>query len=300
MRSLRPWMVLLLVALLLLGGCAPGGDEFSGSRAMSHVRRMVRMGSRAPGTEGNAEAAQYITNQVERYDWKVERDCFAYGGETLCNLIAKKGQGPIVLVGAHYDTRPLADRDLVDRTQPVPGANDGASGTAVLLELARTLDTSNLEGSQIWLVFFDGEDSGEIAGWEWGAGASHLAQRLTKEPQNRVQYVIVADMIGDADQQIYYEWSSTLWLKEELWRLADSLGYGDTFLASHKHHIIDDHTPFLQVGIPAVLLIDFDYPYWHTLDDTPDKLDAESLQRVGDVIKSWLEDEPLAARAIAR
>ncbi len=299
---LRRCLAALAIATLLisLGACGSSADGFSGSRALQHVRRMVRMGSRAVGTEGNLEAAEYIISHVERYGWDVEKDCFAYGGENLCNIIAKKGEGPIVLVGTHFDTRPVADRDPVDRTQPVPGANDGASGTAVLLELARTLDQEEFSGSQIWLAFFDGEDSGDIGGWDWAVGSNHLAKRLTNEPQNRVEYAIIVDMVGDADQQLFYEWSSSLWLKEELWGLAADLGYSDVFQATHKHHITDDHTPFLKIGIPAVLIIDFDYPYWHTLDDTPDKLDARSLQRVGHVLKTWLEDEPLAARAIAR
>jgi len=297
---LRRCLACVTIATLLisLAACGSSADGFSGSRALQHVRRMVRMGSRAVGTEGNQKAAEYIVSHVERYGWEIEKDCFAYGGENLCNIIAKKGEGPIVLVGAHFDTRPVADRDPVDRTQPVPGANDGASGTAVLLELARTLDQP--AGSQVWLVFFDGEDSGDIGGWDWAVGSNHLAQRLTNEPQNRVEYAIIVDMVGDADQQLFYEWSSSLWLKEELWGLAAELGYNNVFQATHKHHIIDDHTPFLKIGIPAALVIDFDYPYWHTLDDTPDKLDAKSLQRVGHVLKTWLEDEPLAARAIAR
>ena len=88
--------------------------------------------------------------------------------------------------------------------------------------------------------------------------------------------------------------------RKRLWGLAADLGYSNVFVATHKHHIIDDHAPFLKIGIPSVLIIDFDYPYWHTLDDTTDKVSARSLQRVGHVLVTWLEDEPLAARAIAR
>ncbi|NLT72877.1 MAG: M28 family peptidase [Chloroflexi bacterium] len=296
--------VLALVAALTLTlplvACAASAGGYSGARAMSHVRRLVNMGSRASGTEGNGAAANYITAHVERYGWEVERDCFAYSGVNLCNLIAKRGEGPIVLVGTHYDTRPVADRDANDRTQPVPGANDGASGVAVLLELARTLDAKATAGSQIWLVFFDGEDSGDLGGWEWAVGSGHLAQRLMNEPENRIEYSIIVDMVGDEDQALYYEWSSSLWLSEELWALAGRLGYEDVFVPSHKHHIIDDHTPFLKVGIPSVLLIDFDYPFWHTTEDTTQRVASKSLLRVGHVLKTWLEDEPLAARAIAR
>jgi glutaminyl-peptide cyclotransferase len=298
-RRLLLWFAVLAL-MVPAAGCGSSAGGYSGGQAMTHVRRLVRMGSRAVGTEGNRKAAEYIVSQVERYGWEVERDCFAHNGVNLCNLIAKRGEGPIVLVGTHYDTRPVADRDANDRTAPVPGANDGASGVAVLLELARTLDSKVTAGTEIWLTFFDGEDSGDLGGWDWSVGAEHLAERLTNEPQNRVEYAIIADMIGDSDQQLYYEWSSSLWLKEDLWALAADLGYGNVFEPVHKHHIIDDHTPFLKIGIPAVLIIDFDYPYWHTLEDTTDKVDARSLLRVGHVLKTWLEDEPLAARAIAR
>ncbi len=295
----KPLSILLALALVL-GGCGTSAGGFSGREAASHVRKLVRMGSRAVGTEGNREAADYIVSQVERYGWIVERDCFAHLGTSLCNIIAKRGEGPIVLVGTHYDTRPVADRDPDDRTAPVPGANDGASGVAVLLELARTLDPDKTAGTQLWLTFFDGEDSGDLGGWDWSVGAEHLAQRLTKEAQNRVEYAIIVDMVGDRDQQLYYEWSSSLWLEEELWGLAADLGYGDVFVPTLKHHIIDDHTPFLKIGIPAVLIIDFDYPCWHTQGDTVQRVDARSLMRVGHVLKTWLEDEPLAVRAIAR
>ncbi|MDI7275078.1 MAG: M28 family peptidase, partial [Anaerolineae bacterium] len=123
-------------------------------------------------------------------------------------------------------------------------------------------------------------------GWPWSVGARHLADTLTDPPA----FVIVVDMVGDTDQQLYWEVSSTPWLRQRLWSLAEELGYGQFFTPSEKHHLADDHTPFLERGIPAVDIIDFDYPPWHTTADTPDRVSAASLERVGRVVECLLED----------
>lgn len=289
-----------VVALIALVGRDSGRVSFSGRRAMGHARQLMRLGPRTPGSEASIRAREYIANQLRREGWEVEIQPFAYGGVALANVVAKRGDGPIVIVGTHYDTRPIADRDPTDRSAPVPGANDGASGVAVLLELARVLDPAATEDMQVWLAFFDAEDSGGIAYWEWAVGSRTLAQRLVREPGNRPEYVIIIDMVGDADQTIYYEWSSSLWLQERLWALAAELGYEDVFVPVHRHHVVSDHTPFLQTGTEAALLIDLDYPYHHTQSDTLDKLSAQSLERVGRLLHTWLETEPLAGRTVFR
>ena len=218
--------------------------------------------------------------------WQAEFQTFTYKGVTIRNVIGKAGvgKGAIIIVGAHYDTRKHADRDAASPIAPVPGANDGASGVAVLLELARVLDQKNLK-NEIWLAFFDAEDNGDLDGWEWIVGSSYMAKSLTTLPKA----MILADMIGDADQQIYYDASSDPLLSKELFTIAAQLGYEKNFIPQVKYSMMDDHTPFLQRGIPAVDLIDFDYPYWHTTQDTADKLSAASLERVGRVIQVYLE-----------
>jgi Zn-dependent M28 family amino/carboxypeptidase len=196
-----------------------------------------------------------------------------------------KGKGPVAIIGAHYDTRLLADNDPNTnlRTRPVPGANDGASGVAVLLELSRALDKAKLK-NEVWLAFFDAEDNGRLNGWEFIAGSTYMARALQVKPE----FVLIADMIGDTDLQIYKEKNSTPWLVQRVWQIAEQLGYQDTFLPQSKFAMIDDHTPFLQAGIPAIDLIDFDYPYWHTTQDTIDKTAPESLHRVGRVVEGRL------------
>lgn len=274
--------------------------NFDGWAAYRHVTAQVDIGPRPSGSQGIRETQQYIVEKLAKYRWSVEYQDFRYRGTPARNIIAKAGQGkgPVILVGAHYDTRRRADNDPTEseRNQPVPGANDGASGVAVLLELARSLDKTKLQ-NEVWLVFFDAEDNGRLDGWQFIAGSSFFANNMTANPEA----VIIVDMIGDADQQIYKEQNSTPWLIEQIWGKAAALGYEEWFLPTYKYSMLDDHTPFLRKGIPAVDLIDFDYPYWHTTEDTADKVSGDSLARVGRVIEALLEEAAIKPeRALER
>jgi glutaminyl-peptide cyclotransferase len=281
----------ILLATLVFGAiaCGPSERGFSGKRALSWVEAQVNLGPRPTGSEANRKTAELIAQTLQRNGWRVETQEFAYNGLRVRNVIGKKGQGPVIILGAHYDTRPQADRDPTDRSQPVMGANDGGSGTAVLLELSRVLDEKATKQAEIWLAFFDAEDHGEIQGWPWSVGAGRVADSLAVRPE----YVIVVDMVGDQDQRIYYEWTSSLWVQEKIWGTAAQLGYGEHFIPNHRYSILDDHTPFITWGMPAAVVIDLDYPYWHTTRDTLDKISADSLQRVGDVMETLLEEDPL-------
>ena len=287
------WAAAAVAVALLLGltlaGCREEPGNFDGTKAYDHVERLLSFGPRIVGSEGNTEAGDYIVEQLERNGWQVEEQEFVYHGERLRNIIGKRGDGPLVILGTHYDTRPLADLDESDRSQPVPGANDGGSGTAVLLELSRVMGVAPTMDNQVWLVFFDGEDRGDIDGWDWCVGSQYFVNNLGDLAGGRPEYTLVVDMIGDADQTIYYEWSSMLWLQERVWALADDLGYGDQFIPEHRYQIYDDHTAFLNAGMNAALIIDFDYPYWHTGEDTLDKISVDSLQRVGNVLEQLLK-----------
>jgi Zn-dependent M28 family amino/carboxypeptidase len=215
--------------------------------------------------------------------WATEEQTFTYRDTPVRNLVGKLGEGPLLILGAHYDTRREADQDLVDPTEPVMGANDGASGVAVLLELARCLEGDSLD-QEIWLVFFDAEDNGDLDGWQWIVGSTYFAQHLRRTPEA----VIIADMIGDRDQQIYKERNSDPVLQDQLWEIAAELGY-ETFIPQYRWAIMDDHTPFLERQIRAVDIIDFDYTFWHTRQDTVDKVSAQSLERVGRVLEVFVE-----------
>ena len=263
--------------------------QFSGEKAFAHVEAQMAFGPRPAGSDANRRTGDYILAELRQLGWQTETQEFTYLDTPVRNLIGKSGlgQGPVVIIGAHYDTRPHADQDSAAPLAPVPGANDGASGAAVLLELARALDSAKLK-NEIWLAFFDAEDNGHIKGWEWIVGSKYMAGNLTITPEA----MILADMIGDADQQIYYEENSDSVLSVQLFEIAADLGYGEQFIPQLKYAMYDDHIPFRDLGIPAVDLIDFDYPYWHTTADTADKVSAASLERVGRVIEVYLESQP--------
>ena len=262
--------------------------KFDGQRALQHVIAQMAIGPRPAGSEAGRKTGDYIIAQLREQGWQVEEQEFVYRGVLGRNIMGKAGSGPVALIGAHYDTRRLADNDPDPalRTEPVPGANDGASGVAVLLELARVLNRERVK-NEVWLTFFDAEDNGRLDGWEFIAGSQEMASRLTVRPE----IVVIADMIGDRDQQIYKEQNSNPELTAKIWNIAARLGYDAAFLPTAKWAMLDDHTPFLQRGIPAVDLIDFDYPYWHTTQDTADKVAPESLERVGRVLQVLLEGE---------
>ncbi len=262
-------------------------ETFDGERALADVETQVAMGPRTPGSAGHAQVREWMRTELENTGWLVEIHETERLGHPIYNIIAKKGgELPQIILAAHYDTRFFADHDPVEtkRSEPVPGANDGASGVAVLLELARILPDDTVP---VWLVFFDAEDNGRIEGWDWILGSRAFVEEIPVRPRA----VIIVDMVGDADLNLYYERNSDVTLRAEIWKTAERLGYGDIFIPSEKHSILDDHTPFLEKGIPAVDIIDFDYPYWHTTEDTTDKVSAESLKAVGDTLWHWVVEQ---------
>jgi glutaminyl-peptide cyclotransferase len=278
----------LLCVTVAMGGCSRPRPHlsFDGDRAYQHVLKQCAFGSRPVGSEENRETAEYISTTLQNLGWAVEMQEFTYRGVIGRNVIASRGTGPLILLGAHYDTRSIADRDPVDPTRPVPGADDGASGAAVLLELGRTLDMEQVP-LEVWLVFFDAEDQGNINGWPFSVGASYMAEHLAARPMA----VVVVDMVGDQEQQFLWEANSDPDLEHTLWAIAAGLGFENTFVPRDGYAIVDDHLPFRQQGLVAVDIIDLDYPYWHTTEDTPDKVSPESLQRVGRVLEAWLEKD---------
>lgn len=257
---------------------------FDGQRAYADVETQVAFGPRIPGLPGHDQIVRWMQTELESAGWTVEVQESEAMGHPIKNVVARKSEDPPqIILGAHYDTRMYADSDAdpANHTKPVPGGNDGASGVAVLLELARTLPE---ETPPIWLVFFDAEDNGRIEGWDWILGSREFVKNNPVQPRA----VIIVDMIGDADLNIYREANSNVQLTDEIWKTARDIGYPHIFIDEYRHSMLDDHTPFLEAGIPAIDIIDFDYPYWHTLEDTPDKVSAESLKAVGDTLLAWI------------
>jgi Zn-dependent M28 family amino/carboxypeptidase len=290
MRILAAWA--LVAALTGCSGAGSGASDlpptFDGTLALELAAQQVAFGPRVPGTEAHDEAARWIADTLRDAGWEVETADFVTEAASGTNVVGRYGEGeaPPILLGAHYDTRPVADRDEASPTEPVPGANDGASGVAVLLELARVLPGDNLS-RPIWLAFFDQEDGGGAAGGEWIQGSRAFVDDLSPMPAA----VVVVDMVGDADLQIREEMNSDPVLRESIWQTAASLGF-DAFVPSVGYSMLDDHSPFVERGIPTVLIIDFDYPYWHTTQDTLDKLSAQSLEAVGRTLETWLRSQP--------
>ena len=262
-------------------------SRFDGQRALSDVEQQVQFGPRIPGSDAHARALDWMEAELIAAGWQVHRQETMSMGHPIINMVASRSDAPpAIILGAHFDSRLQADRDAQPqrRTQPTPGANDGASGVAVLLELARSLPHNSVP---ITLVFFDAEDNGRIPGWDWILGSRAFVSSLASKPEK----MILVDMVGYKYMQIRPEANSDAQLRDSIWATAARLGHAAFFPTQVGGAILDDHVPFLEAGIPAVDLIGIDYKYWHTSADTPDKLSAQSLQVVGDVLWTWLMDQ---------
>jgi hypothetical protein len=297
---------LLTLALGIAGvACAQPRFEVDGERALGRVVFQVDAGSRVPGTRGHAKVEEWIAAELERAGARVERQRFLDStlgrSEELVNVIGRFGasagrdrHGPLVLC-AHSDSRPFADEDpdVARRNDPMPAANDGGSGVAVLLEVADLL-AKRPPPCPVDLVFFDGEDQGrpEEPG-TFSRGARGYAARLT-QPKPRGAFLF--DMVGDRSLAIHTEGISlerASNLTELVLDAAKAVG-ASHFHADPRYHVVDDHVPLLDAGIPAVDLIDFDYPAWHTTHDLPDQVSAESLAEVARVAAWLVYRSPLA------
>ncbi len=267
--------------------------RFDGKTAFEYLTRQTAFGPRTPNSPGHAACLTFIASTLRAAGGSVDLQAFpveGYRKETLhlTNIIAKfNPENPDrILLCAHWDTRPRSDQDPdpAKRSEPILGANDGASGVAVLLEIARLIQkTSPPIGIDI--VMFDGEDYGNEGDLNYYfLGAKYFAYN---KPADYVpRFGILLDMIGDADLQIPREQNSVTLapdIVDMVWSTAHALGIWQ-FTDDIEPAISDDHLVLNEVGIKTVDLIDFHYPYWHTTQDTPDKCSAESLQAVGTVI----------------
>lgn len=286
-----------------MAACQNSIPEFNGARAYDVLLRQCEFGPRNPGSEGYRQCKRYLIETLQSLADTVMTQKFSYTekkhGNTfqLENIIARfnPDRKHRLLIGAHWDTRPWADWDPHpdQREQPIPGANDGASGVAVLIELATLLHKHRPEIG-VTLILFDGEDLG-VAGINdsYAQGSQYFSRNL---PIPRPDQAIVLDMIGDADLNIPIERNSYHFaptLVKDLWRLAETLNL-PAFEARLDRTIYDDHVPLWEyAGIPAVDFIDFDYPrpganYWHTHDDVPGNCSAESLDQVGTLLTHYI------------
>ncbi len=266
----------------------PRYQPFDAARAYQDVVYQTSLGPRTPGSEAQEKIIDYIRGELQTANWLVEVQTVEVNGHMIQNVIARRSDvPPQIILGAHYDSRLMADNDpdLNKQQEPVPGANDGASGVAVLLELGRIIPSNSVP---VWLVFFDAEDQGNIPGWEdWSIGSRAFVETFTMKPRA----VVVVDMVGDYDLNIHQEKQSDPRLLREIWEVAHGLGFGQYFLLEKKYIITDDHVPFLEAGIPAVDIIDIEYRYYHTSYDTADKVSPQSLEIVGRTIQVWIAQQ---------
>ncbi len=284
--------ILFLVGLLY--GCGLGSPpEFDGKEALGYLTDQCDLGPRNPGSEGHQRCKEYLLDMLGRYSNLVKIQEFVYQDTSqdtkleLTNIIASfyPDKRQRVLLCAHWDTRPFADRDPDSslREEPILGANDGASGVAVLLEIARIVSQKRPKWG-VDIVLFDGEDYGSEGELEkFCLGSKYFAKN---RGEYKPQLGILLDMIGDKDLDVYKEGHSVRYAKEIVdlvWGTARRLKI-ECFRDSTKYFMYDDHIPLLGARIPCIDLIDFDYPYWHTTQDTPDKCSPESLQKIGEVL----------------
>lgn len=271
---------------------------FDGDHAFYYLQKQLEFGPRIPGSTGNAACRDWIIDLCnESADTVICQNYNAYdpfSGDTVkaCNIIARfdPKKTKRFMLSTHWDTRPVADHDPVKFTDPVPGANDGASGTAVLLELLPFLATLD---AAVDVVFWDAEDMGLRGGEYFCQGSEYYAQHpVSPVPQQG----ILIDMIGDADLLLPIEQNSLLFapkLAMSVWNLAKDLGYGDIFQRKMGPNMFDDHVPLNQIGIKTIDIIDFDYKCqgqnaWHTVNDLPGCCSPQSLEVIGTVLAEWM------------
>lgn len=274
--------------------------RFHESRAFSHLVRQCSFGPRVPGTEAHRACLEYLTQELERLLPGVRHHRFLHRSAALgaklegVNIWARTNglpnpAVPQMLLCAHWDSRPMADRDPVrtNRSKGVPGANDGASGVAVLLEVARVLSQSP-PPLEVHIVLFDMEDMGGLPpnspiADPFCIGSERFA---TDHPWFRPDFGILLDMVGKRGLKIRKEAFSRQrapQVLDRIWAVARRLGSG-AFLDEPGPAVYDDHVPFLERGIPVVDLVDMDYAAWHTIQDTPEQCSPESLRQVGEVV----------------
>ncbi len=271
--------------------------DFDGERALRHVYTQVSFGPRPSGSPALEKTREYLVRELQSYGVQVRLDVFTsltpHGKVKMKNIVAELvGEtSNLIVIASHYDTKHLKNVRFL-------GANDGGSSTAALLEIARVMASRKQKSRFTYqFVFFDGE---EAFCEEWDEclhgsdntyGSRYMVERLRAEKRlHHVKAMILLDMIGDRELTIAREAASSPWLVSAFWNTAGELGYTEQFV-DRSYLIEDDHVPFLKAGIPAVNIIDFEYGkgpqdnrYWHTSDDTPDKISARSLKIVGDVV----------------
>src|SRR5216117_3672691 len=283
----------LLFAILLAKTETPKiWEEFSGEKAFGHVQRLVDFGPRPAGSTAIEKSRDYIEDQLRRSGWQVTRQAFSddtpRGKIQFVNLIAqfsgeKKAASPSFLLCSHYDTK------MFDAIRFV-GANDSGSSTGLLLELARVIGQHPNLARKTELVFFDGEEAFvQFSEADGLYGSRYFAKQLQSGGAKQFRAGILFDMVGDRSLDITLPADSPSEMARDIFAAAEALKSRSYFTYLDRG-MTDDHTPLNAIGIPMLDIIDFDFPWWHTADDTIDKISAQSLQIVGSVALYYLSE----------
>lgn len=284
--------------------------SFDENRAFEFLKSLVDRGQRYYGAPKRAEIIEWLAQQLKTHGAQIELQSFEQlevkSGTTypLTNIIARFNpeRSQRVILGSHWDTRLWAEEDHNQDQQhlPITGANDGSSGVAVLLEIATQYKQSNLQNIGLDLVLFDGEEFGRPGSNDYCVGSKYFTRQLKSYyPTQKPIAVIVIDMVGDRDLAFPPEQSSVKYarsLTTLIWREAIKLnleafkrGLERGSPHARSQWIIDDHSPFQELGIPSVLIIDLNYPHWHTHQDQLDKVSAKSLAQAGRALQASLK-----------
>ncbi|MEX1020669.1 MAG: M28 family peptidase [Litorilinea sp.] len=310
MRRLRSYSIELFLVIVLAGAVgffaylgygllSPSltAEPFSGEQALRYAVEQTEFGDRITGTEPNIRAGDWIIEQLREQGWDVIIQPFTINGTPARNIVAIQGGGGIAnqrvaLLTTHYDSRVYADRDpqVANHIQPAGGANAGASGVGVLLELGRTLDVA-LTGHTVCMVFLDAEDNGGLEGWPANGGAQIFLSRFEEDFPRCVgpRFAVHVAQVGGLEQEFYAAGESDPALQTSIWQISQEQGYVGWRVQSSGEGLINTHVRFREQGIPAIAIAGLNYPYRHTIADTVDKLSAQAMEQIGRTLKTWLE-----------
>lgn len=272
----------------------------SAKMAFSYIKAQIDMGPRYPGSPGQTKFGEFLENEAKSGNYNVLIQPFTHssskGNFRMNNFVVqyKPDETNKMIIGTHFDSKRLANLDKVNKNEPVPGANDGASGTAVMLAIMAMLKNNEFSLPYgIDFVFFDGEEAEDIKDGPWiPLGSTHFAQNIrSMYPNDKPKEGIVLDMVCDRDLTIHREANSDTYARNTNDRFfaVATRKYPSIFSSDIKYVITDDHMPLNKIGIPTILLIDYDYPYWHTTEDTIDKCSEENLGKVVDTLVTYLK-----------
>lgn len=295
-NTLRNTTIVFLISLLQTGPVraaeAKIWEEFSGDKAFAHVQRLVDFGPRPAGSDALEKSGAYIEEQLRLYGWNTRRQAYTddtpRGKTHFVNLIAqfgtqKKATSPVFLLCTHYDTK-------VFDTIRFVGANDGGSSTGLILELARVIGQHPMLASKIELVFFDGEEAFEqFSDTDGLYGSRYFARQLQGSGAKQFRGGLLFDMVGDRSLGITLPNDSPADMARDIFAAAEALNLRSHFTYLGRD-LIDDHVPLNGIGIPTLDIIDFDYSWWHTANDTTDKISGSSLQIVGSIALYYLSE----------